>query len=111
MKTKEERERARLQRALEKEQAKKQFPAARLGTYASDWGVSVELEEGDSEWMNIHARGEWRKHRESWAEGSIFLDDPVLLAIFIRALTARYNHIVARMNEHVAVMDIAETIK
>jgi len=80
----------------EKNQA---LPRARLDAIWRDGGVIVEVPAG-KEYVCVKKRGGWwpdPKYPE-WQHQEILLNDPKILAQFIRALVARYNLLVREIN-------------
>jgi len=75
------------------------LPRARLDAIWKDSGVIVEIPAG-KEYVCVKKRGGWwpdPKHPE-WQHQEILLNDPKILAQFIRALVARYNLLVREIN-------------
>ena len=111
MKTKQQRERDSERRKREKKRRLEQFPHARLDGCLDETGVVVEVEAGDAFWLNVMYRGEGHESPlfPHWKRLAILLDNPVELARFIGALTARYNALVGKMNA--ATKDVARAIQ
>ncbi len=82
------------------EAAALKFPHARLDAIRDDSAVVIDLKRGEGHYLTVAKRGEWpRGNYASWDETAIYLNDPVVLGKFIRALICRYNALVDDMNE------------
>jgi hypothetical protein len=86
--------------AAEKLARKERFPGASLERIRDPWAVVLELTDGDGVWLDVKKRGTWCKeaHGSIWESVSIPLTDLHDLALFIRALTARYNRLAEVVN-------------
>jgi len=83
----------------ERNERKRCLPYARLDSCGASSGVVVQMDEG-SDMLKVAKRGEWERGKiNGWQQVLIPMNDPQKLADFIRALVARYNWMIDRLND------------